>query len=195
MQALQKIERCISLQSYNMIANYMGSTSLTARLTQPRLLRCLNPRRKMSNNDAGGSEESDHHKGGSVISKIPKSLETDYGGHTNAYSPDYVSSMFLKVEGDMPVSDMTDPFTRDPKKCFLCKHNIQLDHKNVRLLSQFVSPYTGRIYGRAITGLCIEKQKQVARYIKRARVTGYMPSIIKDPKYFSDPAPYDPMRR
>ena len=44
--------------------------------------------------------------------------------------------------------------------------------QNVRLLSQFVSPYTGRIYGRAVTGLCIPMQKQVAKAIKRSQKAG-----------------------
>jgi hypothetical protein len=42
----------------------------------------------------------------------------------------------------------------------------------VRLLSQFVSPYTGRIYGRHITGLCKQKQKLVEEEIEKAQVCG-----------------------
>ena len=44
--------------------------------------------------------------------------------------------------------------------------------QNTRLLSQFVSPYTGRIYGRQITGLCLFMQRRVARLIKRSRFFG-----------------------
>ena len=44
--------------------------------------------------------------------------------------------------------------------------------QNVRLLSQFVSPHTGQIYGRHITGLCVFMQRYVARCIKRSRYLG-----------------------
>ena len=39
-------------------------------------------------------------------------------------------------------------------------------------LSQFVSPFTGRIYGRHITGLFDHMQKRVAKLIKRSRSFG-----------------------
>uniref|UniRef100_A0A183A1P7 RT18C protein n=1 Tax=Echinostoma caproni TaxID=27848 RepID=A0A183A1P7_9TREM len=67
---------------------------------------------------------------------------------------------------------MEDPYKKTKKRCFLCKHNIELDYKNVRLLSQFVSPYTGRIYGRHITGLCIPMQKRISTLITRSRQFG-----------------------
>ena len=128
---------------------------------------------------------------------IPDKFEGDPNtpGYANVYSPEYVDSMLKKVENDMPVFDMADPFEKVHKRCFLCTKNIPLDHKNVRMLSQFVSPYTGRIYGRAITGLCIPMQRQVAKYIKRARLSGYMPYVIKDPRYYQDPSPFDKMSR
>ena len=44
--------------------------------------------------------------------------------------------------------------------------------QNVRLLSQFTSSYTGRIYDRGVTGLCLFMQKRVAKLIKRARMFG-----------------------
>ena len=91
----------------------------------------------------------------------------------------------------------SSPFRQPQKKCIICEHNIQLDYKvaldyhhpnhtctpgssaavialfqNVRLLSQFVSPFTGRIYGAAVTGLCVPMQRRVASLIKRARLLG-----------------------
>jgi hypothetical protein len=41
--------------------------------------------------------------------------------------------------------------------------------QNAQLLSQFVSPFTGRIYGRHITGLCTPMQRWIALLIKRSQ--------------------------
>ncbi|XP_008936359.1 PREDICTED: 28S ribosomal protein S18c, mitochondrial, partial [Merops nubicus] len=57
----------------------------------------------------------------------------------------------------------------------------------LQLLSQFVSPHTGRIYGRHITGLCNKKQKEIAKAIKRAQVLGFMPVMFKNPIFLTDP--------
>jgi len=40
------------------------------------------------------------------------------------------------------------------------------------MLSQFISRFTGRIYGRHITGLCRHKQEQVENEIKKSRDAG-----------------------
>ncbi|XP_066910746.1 small ribosomal subunit protein bS18-like [Clytia hemisphaerica] len=77
-----------------------------------------------------------------------------------------------------------------PTGCILCPHkntDIQIDYKNVRLLSQFVSPNTGRIYGRKITGLCDKKQKEVTNAINRARRIGLMPITMKYFDFHEDP--------
>ncbi|XP_069834298.1 small ribosomal subunit protein bS18m [Dendropsophus ebraccatus] len=85
---------------------------------------------------------------------------------------------------DMP-QKIKNPFKEPPKKCILC--GIPVDYKNTQLLSQFVSPHTGRIYGRHITGLCGIKQKAIAKAIKRATIMGFMPVTYKDPAYLKDP--------
>ncbi|CAL1536798.1 unnamed protein product [Lymnaea stagnalis] len=113
----------------------------------------------------------------------------------NPFDPSVVENLLNTMEGDLPVSDMPNPYAKEYRRCFLCKQNVHLDHKNVRLLSQFVSPYTGRIYGRAVTGLCIPMQKHVSNLIKRSRNSGYMPVLLKDPKYLRDPQPYDAMSK
>jgi len=50
--------------------------------------------------------------------------------------------------------------------------DIEPDYKNVRLLSQFQSRYTGRIYGRHITGLCKHKQMKLEQEIAKAQSAG-----------------------
>lgn len=85
---------------------------------------------------------------------------------------------------DMP--DLTEnPYKEPPAKCILCGTHI--DYKNVQLLSQFVSPYSGRIYGRRITGLCEKKQREISKSIKKAQKLGFMPVTLKDPVFIKDP--------
>ncbi|XP_036056134.1 28S ribosomal protein S18c, mitochondrial isoform X2 [Onychomys torridus] len=67
---------------------------------------------------------------------------------------------------DLPVP-MENPYKEPLKKCILCEKRV--DYKNVQLLSQFISPFTGCIYGRHITGLCGKKQKEITKAIKRAQ--------------------------
>ncbi|CAB3990320.1 28S ribosomal S18c, mitochondrial [Paramuricea clavata] len=81
-----------------------------------------------------------------------------------------------------------DPEDR-PTGCLLCpKHgDISINYKNVRLLSQFVSPHTGRIYSKVATGLCQLKQNEIKRAIRRARSLGYMPYTMKYLAFHQDP--------
>lgn len=89
---------------------------------------------------------------------------------------------------------MENPFKREEKKCILCQMNIFPEYKNVRLLSQFQSPYTGYIYGRHITGLCKTKQEIVEREIKKAKTAGIMATYLKSPEFLADPRLFDPER-
>ncbi|XP_010796078.1 28S ribosomal protein S18c, mitochondrial [Notothenia coriiceps] len=65
---------------------------------------------------------------------------------------------------------MENPYKEPQKGCLLC--NVTVDFKNTQLLSQFISPYTGRIYGRHITRLCSRKQKEVAKAVKKSHALG-----------------------
>ena len=81
---------------------------------------------------------------------------------------------------DLPIP-MENPYKESLKKCILCEKRV--DYKNVQLLSQFISPFTGCIYGRHITGLCGKKQKEITKAIKRAQIL----VTYKDPAYLKDP--------
>lgn len=108
------------------------------------------------------------------------------------YSSDEIPEEVFKMrEKDKPVN-MANPFEKPKAQCILCKYNIEPDYKNVRLLSQFVSRHTGRIYGRHITGLCEIKQLWVEREIGKAQRAGMMATYLKDPIYLKDPKLYDP---
>uniref|UniRef100_A0A0N5AY94 28S ribosomal protein S18c, mitochondrial n=1 Tax=Syphacia muris TaxID=451379 RepID=A0A0N5AY94_9BILA len=99
-----------------------------------------------------------------------------------------------KVGGDLPVSDMCNPYVKEAPKCFLCANKIDLDYKNARLLQQFVSSFSGRVYDRHITGLCDHQQKKLLHAITLSRKAGYMPVFVKDPRYLKDPKLFDPLK-
>uniref|UniRef100_A0A0N4ZT16 28S ribosomal protein S18c, mitochondrial n=1 Tax=Parastrongyloides trichosuri TaxID=131310 RepID=A0A0N4ZT16_PARTI len=87
-----------------------------------------------------------------------------------------------------------NPYAKEKKKCLLCEHKIELDYKNTRLLQQFVSSFSGRIYDRHITGLCDHQHKRLIEMISISRKAGYMPIFVKEPKYLKDPKLFDPLR-
>ncbi|XP_061590552.1 28S ribosomal protein S18c, mitochondrial [Cololabis saira] len=80
---------------------------------------------------------------------------------------------------------MENPYKEPQSTCVLC--NVTVDYKNTQLLSQFISPHTGRIYGRHITGLCGRKQKEVSKAIKKAHSMGFMSVTHKHPEFMKDP--------
>ncbi|XP_063334998.1 28S ribosomal protein S18c, mitochondrial [Pelmatolapia mariae] len=81
--------------------------------------------------------------------------------------------------------NMENPYREPQKGCVLC--DVTVDFKNIQLLSQFISPHTGRIYGRHITGLCGRKQKEVSKAIKKAQSMGFMSVTHKHPQFMKDP--------
>lgn len=97
------------------------------------------------------------------------------------------------AHNDEPI-EMENPFEREKIKCILCKHGIEPDYKNVRMLSQFQSPHTGRIYGRHITGLCKSQQQKVEAEILKAQHLGFMGYYHKDVRFIKDPKLFDPER-
>ncbi|XP_032877610.1 28S ribosomal protein S18c, mitochondrial isoform X2 [Amblyraja radiata] len=105
-----------------------------------------------------------------------------------AWKPVYwqrgVSTQQIPSTSDMPIK-LENPFKEPPKKCILC--GVSVNYKNVQLLSQFISPYTGRIFGRHITGLCGKKQKEISKSIKKAQRMGFMSVMLKDPAFIKDP--------
>ncbi len=64
----------------------------------------------------------------------------------------------------------------DRKQCRFCKENININYKDVELLSKFVTE-KGKILPRKATGLCAYHQRQLSKAIKRARVAALMPFV------------------
>ncbi|KAH8381535.1 hypothetical protein KR093_007465, partial [Drosophila rubida] len=110
---------------------------------------------------------------------------------SNAVAVNEEAATTTTTNADEPI-EMANPFEKDPQQCILCKHNITPNYKNVKLLSQFQSPYTGRIYGRHITGLCKQKQQDVEQAIQRAQHCLLMPGYHKDVEFLHDPKLFDP---
>jgi small subunit ribosomal protein S18 len=54
----------------------------------------------------------------------------------------------------------------------------KIDYKDVRMLSKYLSDF-GKILPRHITGVCAEKQRELAQAIKRARMLSLLPYTVK----------------
>lgn len=62
------------------------------------------------------------------------------------------------------------PICRDP--------NIIIHHQNVKLLQQFISPHTGKVYDPTLTGVCMKQQKHLNEAVDKARDDGLLPFQI-----------------
>jgi len=57
---------------------------------------------------------------------------------------------------------------RFKKDCVFCKNDLEIDYKNIELVSRYVSS-RGKIFSRRISGNCAKHQRKLTREIKRAR--------------------------
>ena len=77
---------------------------------------------------------------------------------------------------DAPLSHAAYPYSKKDAMCILCPRRyavpITPDYKNPKLLAQFVSPHTGLVYQKHITGLCQDMQHRVEKAVLRAQSTG-----------------------
>eukprot|EP00095_Tigriopus_kingsejongensis_P000190 maker-scaffold41_size498431-snap-gene-1.15 protein:Tk00190 transcript:maker-scaffold41_size498431-snap-gene-1.15-mRNA-1 annotation:"28s ribosomal protein mitochondrial precursor" len=99
---------------------------------------------------------------------------------------------------DRPTTLAQDPYAVEPRRCILCPRRyaeaIQPSYKNPKLLAQFVSPHTGRVYESHITGLCAFMQQSVEREAKIAQKFGLLGTKMKEVHYLKDPALFNPVR-
>ncbi|XP_013397916.2 28S ribosomal protein S18c, mitochondrial, partial [Lingula anatina] len=100
------------------------------------------------------------------------------------------AKILREQKSDKPFRQMSNPYKKKRRKCYLCEYDVKLDYKNTQLLNQFISPHTGRIYSSKITGLCIPMQKRIVVQIKRARRFGFMPTLHREVTYIGDAVPY-----
>ena len=59
------------------------------------------------------------------------------------------------------------------------RSNEVLDYKDIDLLRRFITDQ-GKILPRRSTGLTIQQQKRITKYIKRARILALLPFLNKD---------------
>jgi len=67
---------------------------------------------------------------------------------------------------------------RFKKRCIFCKDNLQIDYKNIELLSRFLN-VKGRITSRRVNGNCAKHQRKLAKAIKRARFLALLPYVVR----------------
>ncbi|MGL5115730.1 MAG: 30S ribosomal protein S18 [Beijerinckiaceae bacterium] len=71
------------------------------------------------------------------------------------------------------------PFFRRKKTCPFSGANAPLiDYKDVKLLSRYISE-RGKIVPSRITAVSAKKQRELSQAIKRARVLGLLPYVIR----------------
>jgi len=106
-----------------------------------------------------------------------------------------------KSKEDAPVFESyydEDPYKCEDKRCILCPKRYLVDirpsWRNPKLLAQFVSPHTGLVYDKHITGLCDSMQLIVKKEVGKAQSTGYLATKTKEVIYLKDPPLFDPTR-
>ena len=71
------------------------------------------------------------------------------------------------------------PFFRRRKTCPFSGPNApKIDYKDVKLLSRYISE-RGKIVPSRITAVSAKKQRELAQAIKRARILGLLPFVIR----------------
>lgn len=108
------------------------------------------------------------------------------------FSLENVENLLQSMQGDLPLRNMPNPYKKPRQKCILCKYDLEVDYKNSRLLSQFVSRFTGRLYDRQTTGLCRYRSEQVIKAIKMSQRAGFIPYVYTEPIFYHDPKLFDP---
>jgi small subunit ribosomal protein S18 len=71
------------------------------------------------------------------------------------------------------------PPAKNERYCFFCVNkDVVIDYKHTDLLRRFLSSY-GKIVPRKRSGVCASHQRQVASEIKRSRIIGLLPFVLK----------------
>ena len=65
------------------------------------------------------------------------------------------------------------------KVCRFCERNMDyIDYKDERLLKEYITD-RGKIMSARSTGTCAKHQRRLAQAIKRARILGLLPFIVR----------------
>jgi len=64
------------------------------------------------------------------------------------------------------------------KDCVFCKNDLDLDYKNLELISRYVNS-RGRMISRKLSGNCAKHQRKVSVEVKRGRFLNLLPYVGK----------------
>jgi len=128
-----------------------------------------------------------------AVSRGFKTTSTEHPQPVFDQDEEVLQKVIKERQADMPES-LTNPYEKPIRKCILCEQQIIPNYKNVKLLYQFISPYTGMIYPRNVTGLCKRMQEILEHEIKKARTFGLMAYYLKEVEFLKDPKLCDPER-
>lgn len=64
------------------------------------------------------------------------------------------------------------------KPCFFCQEKQEPDYKSAEVLRRATSE-RGKIIGRGRGGFCRKHQKKLSLAVKRARILGLLPFVVK----------------
>ncbi|CAL8371622.1 unnamed protein product [Boreogadus saida] len=71
--------------------------------------------------------------------------------------------------------------------CPICRdNNVIIHHQNVKLLQQFINPYTGKVYDPTRTGVCMKQQKVLNQAVNMARDHGLLPFQIPHVEFLAE---------
>ncbi|GAB6025463.1 28S ribosomal protein S18c, mitochondrial [Chamberlinius hualienensis] len=125
---------------------------------------------------------------GTLRSNCHTSTNTDsFVANIPKQESDELDEIIKARSQDMPEPTIENPYKPEPCLCILCEFNVRVDYKNTKLLSQFISPHTGQLYDKNITGLCEKQQEKIKRLLQISRASGFMPFVYKDLAYLKDP--------
>jgi small subunit ribosomal protein S18 len=93
----------------------------------------------------------------------PERGERAERGGSSKYTPKLLGKAYFQRRRGCPFSGPKAP---------------KIDYKDVRLLGKYISDQ-GKILPRHITGVCAEKQRELANAIKRARMLALLPYTLK----------------
>jgi len=82
--------------------------------------------------------------------------------------------MIKKVQHETRKGIRRSSGIRFKKNCVFCKNELDIDYKNIELLSRYISS-RGKILSRRISGNCAKHQRRVAKEIKIARFLNLIP--------------------
>ena len=99
-----------------------------------------------------------------IVTRAPLARTQHPSSQFSQLEEDIQASVAADSAPDLPVPEMEDPYAAPALMCVLCPRRYapgeapKPSYLNPKLLSQFSSPHTGKLYDKHITGLCSKMQ-------------------------------------